>query len=132
MPFYRCWNTLSPGKAVMFCTLASLGDAAITVGAWRVVSHSAGFRGWVLDPTPRQIAQLVGAGLAATAAFEWLATEVLDGWQCADGMPRVPPLGTGLAPLLQWTVLPPLVLWVVRRLSSRRGGPCVYSPKVNS
>jgi hypothetical protein len=30
-------------------------------------------------------------------------------------MPRLPVIGTGLLPLLQWLVIPPLVLWFVRR-----------------
>jgi hypothetical protein len=30
-------------------------------------------------------------------------------------MPRLPLLGTGLAPLLQWLLIPPLVAWLVRR-----------------
>jgi hypothetical protein len=30
-------------------------------------------------------------------------------------MPIVPPFGTGLSPLVQWLVIPPLVLWMTRR-----------------
>lgn len=114
MPFYRCPDTLTRGEAVTFCTLASVGDAALTVGAFRAVSRSVGSRGWVLNPTPRQLTGFIGVGLAATVAFEWLATEILDQWQYAPGMPTLPGLGTGTAPLLQWTLLPPLVLWLVR------------------
>jgi hypothetical protein len=38
-------------------------------------------------------------------------------------MPTIPVLEAGLIPLLMWGVLPPLVLWVVRRqLRGRSGG----------
>ncbi|WP_205527550.1 hypothetical protein [Halomonas sp. JS92-SW72] len=30
-------------------------------------------------------------------------------------MPTLPLLGTGLAPLLQWLLLPPLIVWLARR-----------------
>jgi len=36
-------------------------------------------------------------------------------------MPRLPPLGTGLAPVLQWALLPPLALLVARRIVLRAG-----------
>lgn len=121
MPFYRCAETLSKRDAVAFCVLASLGDAAIAAAAYRAVARASGSRDWVLDPSPRQVAGFVGAGLALTVVFEWVATEVIDQWQYAPAMPRLPLLGTGLAPLLQWTLLPPLVLALAgRRLRGAR------------
>lgn len=42
-------------------------------------------------------------------------TRVLNLWQYTEAIPTLPLLGTGLSPLLQWSLLPPLVLWLVRR-----------------
>jgi hypothetical protein len=36
-------------------------------------------------------------------------------WDYSDAMPRLPVMGTGLLPLLQWLAVPLLVLWFVRR-----------------
>lgn len=119
MPFYRCAETLSKRDARAFCVLASFGDAAITASAYEVVARTSESREWVLDPSPRQIAGFVGAGLALTVVFEWVATEVIDRWQYAPSMPRLPILQTGLAPLLQWTLLPPLTLWLAHRQLAR-------------
>jgi len=47
--------------------------------------------------------------------FETLATGPLARWAYTDAMPRVPITGTGFMPLLQWLVIPPLVLWFVGR-----------------
>ena len=72
----------------------------------------------VLRPTARQAAGFVAVGLAITLVVEWLATRVLHRWAYAGAMPVVPVLpvlGVGVSPLLQWLVLPPLVLWFVRR-----------------
>ena len=35
-------------------------------------------------------------------------------WRYSDLMPRLPPLGTGLSPVLQWLILPPLMIRLVR------------------
>jgi hypothetical protein len=53
-------------------------------------------------------------------AQEHLATGVLNRWQYADAMPVVPVLGTGLAPVLQWLLLPLPVLGLAR--GQLRGG----------
>jgi len=34
-------------------------------------------------------------------------------------MPRLPVIRTGLSPLLQWIIVPMLVLWYLRRLSAK-------------
>lgn len=43
------------------------------------------------------------------------ATEIQQRWQYAGRTPTLPLLGTGLTPLLQWNLLPPLILWLARR-----------------
>lgn len=110
MPFYRCAETLSRREAAAFCAIATAGDALLTVAAHHAVARASGSRHWVLDPSARQAAAFIGTGLALTVVFEWLATDVLERWQYADRMPRLPIFRTGLAPVLQWTLLPPLIL----------------------
>jgi hypothetical protein len=55
--------------------------------------------------------------LAITTAIERLALGGLwmQGWSYSPLMPVVPGLGVGLSPLVQWLVLPPLLIWLVRR-----------------
>jgi hypothetical protein len=57
----------------------------------------------------------VTIGVLITILMEWLATQVLSRWAYAESMPVIPLLRVGLAPLLQWVVLPPIVVWFVRR-----------------
>jgi hypothetical protein len=47
--------------------------------------------------------------------FEALAIGPLARWSYAPAMPTLPILGTGVVPLLQLIVLPPLTIWFVRR-----------------
>lgn len=115
MPLYRCLEGSSYVEAVRSITQASVGDAAISVVAFWAVSVGSRSRDWILNSTPREITGFLGTGVAITIVFEWLATEVLDRWQYAPGMPTLPLLGTGLTPLFQWILLPPLVVWLARR-----------------
>ena len=55
-------------------------------------------------------------GLLATIALEFINTEILARWTYGSYMPRMPVLGTGLAPIAQWVVIPLVVLWYLRRL----------------
>ena len=62
-----------------------------------------------------RVAGFTGLGLAATILFEILATQVWHRWHYSSLMPTIPMLEVGLIPLLMWGVLPPLILWFVRR-----------------
>lgn len=57
----------------------------------------------------------MAVGVLITIAAEWVLTEGIERWTYAPSMPTLPVLGTGLLPLLQWIILPPLVVWFVHR-----------------
>jgi hypothetical protein len=103
------------GAGAKACTQATFGDAGIALAAFWVTAFFARTRSWIMQPSKSDIAIFIGVGLVATIIFETLATGVLERWAYSDAMPRLPVLGTGLLPLLQWLALPPLVLWFVRR-----------------
>jgi hypothetical protein len=105
--------------AIKACTRASLGDVIIMLVAFWVVSAAAASRRWMAAPRRRHLLLLVATGLVVTVVIEWLALrgQWLGGWAYAAAMPIVPGLGVGLSPLVQWIVLPPLVVWFARRQS---------------
>lgn len=115
--------------AVEWCSRATLGDAVILLSAYWLVALATRTRRWILAPTAPQLALFVVAGLAVTVAIERLALSGrwFQGWSYAPAMPVVVGLGIGVAPLLQWLVLPPLVVWLVgRQLMPRRGEYVAY------
>lgn len=87
----------------------------IALIAFWAVAISCRSRRWILAATGRQLIGFVAVGVAITIGMEWLATQVLGRWAYAASMPVVPGLEVGLSPLLQWILLPPLVIWFVRR-----------------
>jgi hypothetical protein len=120
-PWYQAMPDMRHWEAVKFCSWAAVGDGLLAVLAfWAVALFRS--RGWLRRPTPGTTAGFTGIGLALTIAVEWLATDVWARWSYVPEMPTVPLLGTGLAPFLQWLVLPPLVVGIVSRQLGGGGG----------
>lgn len=103
--------------AIQGCARATAGDAVIMLLAYWTVSAVAESRNWILDPSNRQLAVFVFIGVVVTTAIESLATRGywVRNWSYALAMPVVPGIGVGIVPLIQWTILPLLVVWFVRR-----------------
>ena len=51
-------------------------------------------------------------GVGYTIYSEWVNVSVRASWAYSELMPIVPVIGTGLAPLLQWFVIPTVALWL--------------------
>jgi len=117
VPFFRGMADQAHWLGVKACTLATIGDACIALAAFWVTAFFAKSRSWISQSSRSNIAIFIGVGLVATIILETLAIGVFERWAYTDSMPRLPILGTGLLPLLQWLALPPLVLWFVRRQS---------------
>ncbi|MBR9910274.1 MAG: hypothetical protein GYB33_07975 [Gammaproteobacteria bacterium] len=119
MPYYEGLKTLDYMSVVRTCTQASLGDGVISIVAYWSAALIARSRNWIHAMTVAPAITYLAAGLVITIGMEWLATDVWDRWRYAPNMPELPLLGTGLLPILQWLILPPLILWVVRRQTRR-------------
>lgn len=115
VPFFDAMGTLDHWQAIVICTRATAGDGVIALLALAAVSGVWRDRYWIRHPRFGQIIVFVLVGVVVTIGLEWHATEVAGRWSYADHMPVVPVIGTGLAPLLQWLVLPPLTVWFARR-----------------
>ncbi len=75
----------------------------------------AGGENWPLSRY-RTVAMIaVAAGFAYTIFSEWVNVEVRGSWSYSEWMPRVPPFGSGLAPLAQWLIVPSVAFWWARR-----------------
>lgn len=120
VPFFRGMADQSHWQGVKTCTQATFGDAGIALAAFWITAFFARTRSWIRQPNQSDIAIFIGVGLVATIIFESLATGVLERWTYSDAMPRLPILGTGLLPIIQWLLIPPLVVWFVRRQIGKR------------
>jgi hypothetical protein len=114
-PFFVGMAEQPHWSAVKICTQSTLGDVAILLAAFWITAMAAGHRDWILLPRRQDMAIFLGIGIIATMLFESMATGPAARWSYTIAMPRLPIVGTGLLPLLQWLVIPPLVLWFARR-----------------
>lgn len=115
MPFFQLSSEFSCLDMVGNCTLATVGDIRISLTAFWFVAVVSKSRQWFRQPRWWQLSNFILVGVVITVIFEALATGVLDTWEYADIMPILPFSGTGLLPLLQWLLMPPIIVWFVKR-----------------
>lgn len=116
VPAFEGMMTTPHWQGIKICTSATAGDVGIALTAFWITAAASRSRHWIAAPRLWQTGMFVLAGVLITVGFEYHATEIASRWTYSDLMPLVPPLGTGLLPLLQWIVVPLLVLSLTRRL----------------
>lgn len=112
MPAYGTRSTSAAGIGIGMCLLATLGDVGITLGSYAVAASIA-TRRWLTRPAIALFLTYLAVGLVMTIAFEYVNVYMLHRWSYAPRMQVM--AGIGVLPLLQWIVLPPIVLWLARR-----------------
>lgn len=117
-PLFSSLDATAHFAGILVCLRATVGDLGIALGAFWCTAWRRGGRNWVVRPTFGAAALFIGIGLAVTIGFEFVSTEVFDRWSYGPAMPRLPLVGTGLAPLMQWLLVPMLVLWYLNRLAN--------------
>lgn len=112
-PYYTFYNSLSLADKIRDLTHCSFGDAVIILICSWVVSAIARTRYWVLYPIRRFTVLFTGVGLLITLVLETYRVNVSK----AYGVPilAVPFLGLSSLAVLQWVILPPLILYLARR-----------------
>jgi hypothetical protein len=103
-------------EGIKVCTAATLGDVGLALVAFWMTAGVFRSRQWIVYPRLSQIGLFIAVGIALTVGLEFYYVEVTGRWVYSELMPRVPPLGTGLVPLLQWVVIPLLVASLAGRV----------------
>ena len=118
-PFFASMASAPHWPATKDCAQAAVGDATMTLIAYWLIALCMRSRHWVRTPSPSGTFGFVCFLVVLNVGIEKLATEHLGRWSYAVSMPIVPLLGMGVLPLIQWLLLPPVVIWFVhRQLSS--------------
>jgi len=114
-PWFTGMAQASHGSVVWMCIQATGGDVLILLTSFWLSSMVCGSRQWLIQGERKPAIILIITALIVTIILEWLATGPLERWSYAESMPIMPLLGVGVAPLLQWLLLSPLILWLARR-----------------
>jgi hypothetical protein len=113
LPLFTLWRTAGWTYLAFAALHCWLGDLLIALSCLALGASVAG-RGWPQRGYVRMASVVVLVGVSYTVFSEWLNVTVRGSWSYAPAMPRVPPLGTGLSPLLQWMVVPLVAFALVR------------------
>lgn len=113
LPFYTIWEEAGAWRIALYVTHCVLGDVMIATLAYLAVALA-----WRQADWPRQRPwtggiMLVALGLGYTVFSEWYNVYRIGAWTYTAVMPRM--LGIGLTPLLQWLVVPSVMLVLIQR-----------------
>ena len=106
LPLYTVWATGTRKQqafAVVHCTV---GNAMIAGLSLLVALALFARTPWPSGNAARVYVASLAFGVAYTIYSEWL------NWVYSDLLPVVPVIGTGLAPLMQWLLVPTLAQWI--------------------
>lgn len=115
VPAFAGMAEMDHWQGIVVCTEATIGDVGMALSAFWVTALAARSRHWIQRPSFQPMAIFLGVGVALTIGLEYYYTQISNRWAYADIMPLVPPFETGLSPLLQWIVVPLMVVFIVRR-----------------
>jgi hypothetical protein len=109
LPLYTIWSTGSLREILVAAVHCTGGDILITAATLGIAIAFVRLCRW----TPfggRMVVSVIALGIAYTILSEWLNVKLWRSWAYAPAMPVLPGTGTGLAPLLQWLIVPSLAL----------------------
>ncbi len=114
LPLYTLWRTARVAYiafAALHCWVGDMLIASVCLALAIVITG----RGWPSRRYGHTAGVSVLLGVGYTIFSEWLNEHVRESWTYAAAMPRVPPFGTGLSPLLQLIAVPTNAFWWPRR-----------------
>lgn len=116
LPLFQSMNELTHFQVTLHCTRAALGDVVILLVAFWVIALTAKSRNWITHPKTIQVAGFIAVGVIITVIVETIAIDVLNRWQYTIAMPILPLLNIGITPILQWLVIPPIIVFMMRNI----------------
>ena len=117
IPFYTVWQSGTWREIAFAVAHCTAGDVFISVfSATGAVLLTGMRRPHDVRTSLIFVGFFIGFGLSYTVFSEWLNVAVRKSWAYSSLMPVIPPLDTGLLPVLQWIAVPTLAFWLNRRV----------------
>ena len=107
IPLYTIWSTGTTREIFVAVTHCTVGDVLIGTATLLIGALVARIHRWRPFGFGMMLTTVV-LGVAYTIFSAWLNVEVWNYWSYSAIMPVLPWFGTGLAPVLQWVIVPGL------------------------
>jgi arginine exporter protein ArgO len=120
LPLYTLWREAEWGYilySMMHCTLS---DMLILLVCYEAVALLNRNRYWLDGAILWNGLALTILGVGYAVYSEINSVYLEKTWAYTEMMPLVPVIGVGISPLLQWAIIPPLMLWLLRRQAARQ------------
>jgi hypothetical protein len=117
LPLYGLWRDDNSGRIAIYVLHCTVGNVSIATSVFLGTVVVLRRLDWPLQTPWLGGLLMVTAGLVYTVFSEWYNVYQIGAWSYAATMPLVG--GIGLSPLLQWLVVPSLMVMAMRWLSAR-------------
>lgn len=114
LPLYTLWSTGTFGEIAFAVLHCMAGDLMIASLSLLIALLLVGNFAWPSVMFGDVMVMTLGMGIGYTVYSEWLNVTVRKTWEYSKLMPTIPPLGTGLSPLMQWLIVPAIGFWMIR------------------
>ena len=105
----------SPFSAMLYGWIhCTLGDVIITIGSFWLISILSRNRRWFLVLGRVNFTGFIMVGILYLILSETLNVSIWKSWSYNKLMPVIPYIKVGLTPFLQWIIVPPAVILLVR------------------
>jgi hypothetical protein len=116
-PLYDVWHQEKWSYILYGLAHCTLGDLLILLAAYELVSLLAGGRTWYRSTPTTGSLLFTLFGVAYTVYSELMNVRIKGTWGYTELMPIVPLLHIGGTPFLQWLLIPPVLIWLMRQLT---------------
>lgn len=117
---YALWSEAESSAIAWALFHCTLGDVMIAVAIYALAGVALRRADWpATHPLAGGVIAVIGA-VAFTAWSEWYNVYRAGSWSYTASMPLI--FGIGLSPLLQWLILPPLLVLAYRKLAPELAG----------
>lgn len=120
LPLYTIYSEGTPREIAFAVAHCTAGDVLIALTTYLLAALATRTLRWPVERPLAGLGIACAAGLSYTAFSEWLNVFVRGSWAYAPSMPRL--AGIGVAPLLQWVLVPLATLYFVRMFERRQPG----------
>jgi len=97
------------------CLVGTVGDVAVTLFVYFIVALLKNDSNWISTLNKKDFVILAVIGFFIAVGIEWRAL-LFGSWAYAEGMPIIPYLKVGLAPIIQMTFLLPLSIYLTKKI----------------
>ena len=115
LPLYTIYEQADAATIAYVVAHCTVGDVLIALASYGVGFLATRSARWPVERPLLGGAIAIGTGMAYTLFSEWLNVSVRGSWEYAPAMPTV--YGIGLSPVLQWLLVPILMLFIIRALA---------------